>query len=128
MELANTTADHTKSLTADKVTAPSTESDGNNSSSSLDGTLSSLNQHPLTYQRDLWDCMSLLNDNTWLRLNFIKNLRTFYNNYKRALETFSSSLLKANNQFEKDFLKSLPLAATAATSDSQPPQMIDTLN
>ena len=94
-------------------TAPSTGSDGgneggNNSSSSLDGTNSSLNasqQNPMSYERDLWDCMSVLNDNTWLKLNFIKNMRTFFNSYKKALESFAVHIQKANSQFEKDFIK-----------------------
>jgi hypothetical protein len=44
-----------------------------------------------------------------MRLNFVKNLRTFYNSYRKALETFSGALQKANAQFEKDFLKTHPL-------------------
>ncbi len=90
-----------------KPTAPSTESEGNNSTSSLDGTNSSHNQQSMTYQRDMWDSISILNDNTWLRLNFVKNLRTFCNAYKKAFDTFNQSIQKANHQLEKDFLKGL---------------------
>lgn len=43
----------------------------------------------MSYERDLWDCMAILNDNTWLKLNFIKNMRTFFNSYKKALEAFA---------------------------------------
>ncbi len=89
----------TQSAPKQNNTATSTGSEGggneggNNSSSSLDGTNSSLNanqKNPMSYERDLWDCMAILNDNTWLKLNFIKNMRTFFNSYKKALEGFAS--------------------------------------
>ena len=32
-------------------------------------------------------------------------MRTFFNSYKKALESFAGNLQKANSQFEKDFIK-----------------------
>jgi hypothetical protein len=61
-----------------------------------------------------------------VRLNFIKNLRTFYNSYRKALEGFSSSLQKANTQFEKDFLKT-HAGYYAGPADGGQPLMVDTL-
>lgn len=49
----------------------------------------------------------------------IKNLRAFYVNYKKAVETFTSSMQKATVQFDKDFLR-------PANSNADP-QMIDSL-
>ena len=49
--------------------------------------------------------MSILNDNTWLKLNCVKNMRNFFNSYKKALESFGLNIQKANSQFEKDFIK-----------------------
>jgi hypothetical protein len=60
-----------------------------------------------------------------VRLNFVKNLRTFYKSYKKALETFTGTLQKANTQFEKDFLKTH--AGFFQGGDGSQPQMIDTL-
>jgi hypothetical protein len=59
-------------------------------------------------------------------MNFIKNLRTFYNSYKKAMEVFSGALQKANSQFEKDFLKT-HAGYFAGSGDNGHPQMIDTL-
>ena len=63
----------------------------------------------------------MLNDNSWIRLNFIKNLRTFVFSYKKALDTLTQSLSKATIQLDKDFLKSNYEMAGQ-------PQLIDTLS
>ena len=108
------------------MTAPSSESDGVGGGNVSNTSSSHESQTPaLSYERDLWDGISILNDNTWVRLNFVKNLRTFYNTYKKALEAFSGTLQKANSQFEKDFLKTH--ASFFTGGDVQEPQMIDTL-
>ena len=51
--------------------------------------------------------MTLLNDNCWLKANFVKNLRTFFLSYKKALENFTQAVQKANVQLDKDFLKQM---------------------
>ena len=59
-------------------------------------------------------------------MNFVKNLRTFYNSYRKALETFSGTMQKANAQFEKDFLKTQS-QYYSNEGVSYAPQMVDTL-
>lgn len=49
----------------------------------------------------------MLSDNSWLRLNFISNLRKYFIAYRKALEGFTIGVQKANQQFEKDFLRDL---------------------
>lgn len=84
--------------------AHSTDEEEYGSSTSMEGGSHSSVNHslsgqnagaPLSYERDLWDSITLLNDNSWIRLNFVKNLRTFFFSYKKALEVFNSSLQKA---------------------------------
>jgi hypothetical protein len=53
----------------------------------------------------------------------IKNLRAFYVNYKKAVETFASSMQKATVQFDKDFLRQFQDSANSNAD----PQMIDSL-
>lgn len=49
----------------------------------------------------------MLSDNSWLRLNFISNIRKFFISYRKALESFTLGLQKANQQFEKDFQREI---------------------
>jgi len=45
-----------------------------------------------TYGRDLWDCLSSLNESTTQRTFFMKALRSFFSSYKKSLDVFSQSL------------------------------------
>ncbi len=60
----------------------------------------------MSYGRDLWDCLSTLQENTSSKTAFMKSLKTFFISYKKALDTFSQSIAKSLQVYERDFCRS----------------------
>jgi hypothetical protein len=57
-----------------------------------------------SYGKDLWDCITILTENTQHRTQQMKSLRVFFSSIKKSLELFSQSLAKANQQFAQEFV------------------------
>ena len=57
-----------------------------------------------SYSKDLWDCLSCIQDRTQSNVQTMKSLRSFFQTYRSALETFSKSLSKAALTYEKEVI------------------------
>lgn len=44
---------------------------------------------PLSYGKDLWDCLTVLTDNTNIKKNQMSALKSFFIAYKKAIDQFT---------------------------------------
>ena len=59
----------------------------------------------MSYGRDLWDCLGAMQDNSVQKTLLMKNLKSFFSQFKKAVDVFTLSLNKALLQYEKDFVR-----------------------
>ena len=57
-----------------------------------------------SYTKDLWDCLSCISERTDNNVQTMKSLRAFFQSYRSAIETFSKSLSKAAQIYEKEVI------------------------
>ena len=65
------------------------------------GVLQSNRQEKTCYGRELWDCLTILEQNTKGRIKQMENMKDFVSSIRKGLETFSAHITHATSIYRR---------------------------